>query len=127
MPISHERLGFFSQQLIQSMQRDGLTPKAIAIDLGCSYEFVRRMIRAECLPSSVYLTRMCLLFRWNVDEIRKLIAIDKARKKFGRHFWIALGKNPKYEPLYILWPHLTPEEQDYFAGWLQYLVARKRK
>jgi hypothetical protein len=127
MTIAHEQLGFFSEHLVQSMTRQGISAKALAIELECSYEFVRRMIKTECLPSPLLLKRMCALFRWNRKETRKLILIDKARKKFGRNYWIWLGKNPDHERFYILWHFLSPAEQQYFSEWLRYLVARKQR
>ena len=127
MAIAPARLGFFSEQLVQSMACQAVTAKALSIELGCSYEFVRRMIRAECLPSPSLLKRMCTVFRWNARETRNLVVIDRARRKFGRDFWVSLGKNPDYEPLYILWHFLSREEQEYFSEWLRHLVARKQR
>ena len=127
MAISHERLGFFSEHLVGSMARQGVSAKALAIELGCSYEFVRKMVKSESLPSFGRVKRLCSIFRWNAKETRTLIAMDRGRRKFGRQFWIASGRNPDYEPIYILWYFLSEKERDYFSGWLRYLVAWKQR
>jgi hypothetical protein len=51
------------------------------------------------------------LFRWDATKIEKLVLLDRCRTAYGPTFWIVLGNNPRYEPLYILWPYLTPAEQ----------------
>ena len=37
-----ERLGFFSEKLMDSMAKSGLSQKATAVRLGCSYKYVAR-------------------------------------------------------------------------------------
>jgi hypothetical protein len=127
MTIPREPVGFFSEHLAQNMARQGVTAKVLAIQVGCSYECVRKMVKTECLPSAGLLKRMAAAFNWNHKEARRLVAIDKGRRKFGRQFWITSGMNPDYEPIYILWYFLNEEEREYFADCLRCLVARKIK
>jgi hypothetical protein len=82
-----------------------------AVRLGCSYEYVRKMIRGESLPSPSLLNKLCSIFHWKTKKIERLVHLDKCRRQYGPIFWTVLGKNPRYEPLYILWPDLTPGEK----------------
>lgn len=121
-----EKLGFFSEHLAHSMARKGMTGNALATRLGCCYEHVRKMTKGDVLPSPVLLQRLCGVFRWSQTRMRRFVMIDRARKAFGDNFWIVLGKNPRLEPVYILWEFLTEEEKDYFMDCLRQLVARKQ-
>jgi hypothetical protein len=69
------------------------------------------MIRGESLPSPSLLNKLCSLFHWNTTKIEKLVRLDKCRREYGPTFWTLIGKNPRHEPLYMLWPYLTPDEQ----------------
>src|SRR6266481_3838433 len=90
---SMEQLGFFSEKLKDSMAKLELSPKAAAVTLGCSYEFVRKMIRSESLPSPELLAKLCSVFGWQVRRIEQLIRLDEARRKWGPAIWAVLGGN----------------------------------
>lgn len=120
-----EKLGFFSEWLADNMARKGLTSRKLAPKVGCSYEYVRKLVRSENLPSSDLLSRLCAFFERDEQESRKLVAVDRARKQLGPSYWVALGCNPKCEPIYILWPYLTRPEQEYFLKWLRFLGSTK--
>jgi len=120
-----ERLGFFSERLLHSMAALKLTPKRVAPRAGCSYEFVRRMTRGESLPSRELLTRLSVLFRWNVREIEGLVRADECRRKYGAAFWSVVGIDPKLEPIYILFPYLTPGERQMAVDLLRSYVGRQ--
>lgn len=105
-----ERLGFFSERLTHSMAALKLTAKKLAPLLGCSYEFVRRMIRCESLLSISLLDKMWPVFHWKKREIEKLIMADQCRRKYGSCFCKVLEIDPRMEPVYIPFPYLTPSE-----------------
>ena len=68
------------------------------------------------------------MFGWQVRTIERLVRLDEARRKWGPSFWTVLGKNPRCEPLYILWPYLTLGEQRLAVTFLRaYLAARENK
>jgi len=114
-----ERLGFFSERLLHGMAKLKISCKKLAPKLGCSYEYVRRMALSESFPSPKLLSKMCAVFCWNRGELQQLVMLDQCRKKFGPTFWLALGKNPRMEPVYILFPYFTPAEQDLFISLLR--------
>lgn len=120
-------LGFFSQRLLFSMSALKLTPKELAPRIGCSYEFVRRMLRSESLPSPLLLRRMSSVFRWNVRKIEELIRLDECRKKFGPTFWSVMGKDPRMEPVYILFPYLTAGERQMMVNFLRCIAEATTK
>jgi transcriptional regulator with XRE-family HTH domain len=120
-----KNLGFFSEQLAQGMARQGLTEKVLASELGCSYAHVRKMSCGEVLPSLPLLQRLCALLDFPERKLSRFVLIDRMRNHFGDSFWIAVGRDPKFESLYILWEFLTTEEKDYFTGCARLLVARK--
>jgi hypothetical protein len=105
-------LGFFSERLLQSMALQKITSRQLAPRIGCSYEFVRRMTRGESLPSAKLLGKICSLFRWSRTEANELVRVDECRRKFGTVFWTSIGKNPRMEPVYILFPYFTDGEQN---------------
>lgn len=120
-----EKLGFFSERLLDSMSKSRLSQKTTAVRLGCSYEYVRKMIRGESLPAPTLLKRLCSLFRWDATKIEKLVLLDRCRRQYGPTFWIVLGKNPRYEPLYILWPYLTTTEQQMVVHLMRSCILEK--
>jgi transcriptional regulator with XRE-family HTH domain len=120
-----ERLGFFSEKLMDGMAQSGWSQKTTAVRLGCSYEYVRKMVRGDSLPAPTLLKRLCSLFRWDATKIEKLVLLDRCRKQYGPTFWTVLGKNPRYEPLYILWPYLTPAEQQMVVHLMRTWIAQK--
>jgi hypothetical protein len=68
------------------------------------------MIRGESLLAATLLKRLCSLFRWEATKIENLVLLDRRRRQYGPTFCAVLGKNPRYEPLYMLWPYLIPAE-----------------
>lgn len=121
-----EKIGFFSEQLADGMARQRVTAKALADTLGCSYEHIRKLLVGDVLPSSHLLLQLCAIFGWSEKKLRRFVMIDRVRKQFGDSFWRVLGRNPKYEALYILWEFLTDYEKDYFTACLRMLIARKQ-
>jgi hypothetical protein len=120
-------LGFFSEQLADSMARKNLTGKALAPRVMCSYEYIRKMLNGQSVPAIPLLRRLCAEFGWSEREVCRFVMIDQARKRFGDTFWIVLGKTPQLEPLYILWEYLTPEEREFFVELLRLIVNRQQK
>jgi hypothetical protein len=125
MRVSMEKLGFFSEKLMDAMAKSGWSQKMTAVRLGCSYEYVRKMIRGESLPSSTLLKRLCSLFRWDATRIEKLVLLDRCRRQYGPTFWTVLGRNPRCEPLYILWPYLTTSEQQMVVHLMRSWILEK--
>lgn len=109
------------------MARHNLTAKALAPRVKCSYENIRRMLDGQSLPSLRLLRRLCKTFGWTEKKLRRFVMMDQARRKFGDTLWIMQGRNPRWEPLYILWEFLTPEERDFFADYLRFLLDRKQR
>ena len=120
-----EHLGFFSERLLHGMATRKLPAKKLAPRVGCSYEFVRRMVRSESLPSPGLMMRMCSVFLWKPKEIEELIRVDRCRRKFGTTFWSVLGINPRMEPVYILFPYLTDDEKQLIVDMLRAYLAAK--
>lgn len=121
-----EKIGFFSEQLTHGMARQGVTAKALAETLGCSYEHVRKMQLGKDFPSLTIVRRLCEVFGWSERRLLRFVLMDRMRKQFRNCFWIVLGKNPQHEALYILWEFLTDNEKDYFTACLRMLIARKQ-
>jgi len=60
------------------------------------------------------------------NENRKASALGQVSKAvWAESFWTVLGKNPQYEPLYILWPYLTPAEQQMVVHLTRTWIAQK--
>jgi|SRR5580704_1475631 hypothetical protein len=83
------------------------------------------MIRGESLPAPTLLKRLCSLFRWDATKVEKLVLLDRRRRQYGPTFWTVLGKNPRYEPLYKLWPYLAPAEQQLVIHLMRTYIAEK--
>jgi transcriptional regulator with XRE-family HTH domain len=120
------KLGFFSELLIDSMARQGITAKVLAERAGCSYEHVRKLTRSEVLPSPILLRNLRDIFGWGGKRVTRFVRWDQGRKKFGDSFWVLSGRNPKYEEFYIIWAFLTREEKQLTEDYLRFLIARKQ-
>jgi len=70
---------------------------------------------------------MCSLFQWKLQKIEELVRLDKCRKKFGSAFWSAIGKDPRMEPVYILFPYLTKGEQQMIVNLLRLIAEAGTK
>jgi hypothetical protein len=100
-----ERLGFFSEKLMDGMAKSGSPQKTTAVRPGCSYEYVRKMIRGESLPAPTLLKRLCRCSGGTQRKLKgwcSLVFLDRCRRQYRPTFWIVLGNNPRYEPLICL-------------------------
>lgn len=121
-----ERIGFFSELMLDGMARQGMSATALARLAGCSYEHVRKLSRSEVLPSPRLLAKMREIFHWKANRAARFVRFDQGRKKFGKYFWLRLGLNPEYEDFYILWEFLNEEQRTLALDLLRFYVARKQ-
>jgi len=122
-----EQFGFFSEQLAISMAQEGITSKALAARVGCSYEHVRRMLLGTGLPSLPLLRRLCGVLGWSERKVHKFVVLDRERREFGDAFWRVQGMDPRGDGVYILWAFLTKEERQYFTEWFRFIAARRQE
>jgi len=119
--------GFFSMYLCEEMARQGVTAKSLATKVGCSYEHIRKITGAEVLGSPSLIKKLCEALRLSEKHAQKLVRLDQARRLGGKHFWEFLGKDPRGEPLYIMWPYLTDQQKDLLVVTVKYLAAKKQE
>jgi|HubBroStandDraft_4_1064222.scaffolds.fasta_scaffold394261_1 hypothetical protein len=120
-----DRMGFFSEKLNDAMRQRDLSGHSVAELANCSYEHVRKLMRAEALPSVGLVSVLATIFRWNAKDTRELVKLDKARSKFGAEFWRFVGKDPSVEPFYIMSPYLTDEEREFFLARMRHCINRR--
>jgi len=87
--------------------------------------YVRKMIRGESPPAPTLLKRLCSLFRWDATKIEKLVLLYRCRRQYGPTLWTVLGKNPRYEPLYIPWLYSAPADQQMVIHLMRTYIAEK--
>jgi hypothetical protein len=99
-----ERLGFFSEKLMNGMAKSGWSQKTTAVRPGCSYEYVRKMIRGESLPAPTLLKKALSLFRSDATKIEKLVLLDRCRRHMGRPSGLFSATIPV--TIALIYPHL---------------------
>jgi len=108
--ISMDKLGFFCEKLMDGMAKSGLSQKMTAVRLGCSYEYVRKMIRGERLPSPSLLNKLCSIFHWKTKKIERLVHLEVSKA-----IWANLLDCSRQEPALRAALHvvavLTPGEK----------------
>ena len=109
--MAAHRERFLAVLVERHMRQRALSVNALAGRLGCTYEQVRKIRRGQALPSEPMLRLLCRVLGMDLKRAKKMVVADKLLNKFGRTVWQVAGKNPDYEPFYVLWPFLTRQER----------------
>ena len=125
--MESDRMGFFSTKLADAMDRDDISARHLAAQVDCCYEHIRKLLRAEVLPSSRLARRLCRVFKWKEGDVRELVLLDDARIRYGEVFWRAQGKDPRVEPFYIIGPYLTDEQHSFLIETARRFAAANEK
>ena len=118
-------VGFFALRLEFAMSDAELSCHDVAARIECSYEHIRKLIRAEALPSKPLLKELCRITRMDSIEARRLVTLDFCRHKYGSAFWSTLGRRPENDEFYVLWHFLTPFERHFFMEQIKWYVRKR--
>ena len=125
--VKSEQMGFFSTKLADAMDKRSVSARRLAAEVDCCYEHVRKLLRAEALPSPRLARELCRVFKWKQGDVRGLVLLDHLRKRHGEVFWRAQGKDPKVEPFYIIDPYLTDEQHSFLMETARRCVTANRR
>lgn len=108
---------FFSQRIQLGMQRmseqtgENWDIRKLSGVLDVSYEYLRRIVRGEQLPSPSMRNLLGEILKIDKTELKTLYAADKIRRDYGTIPLEIAGKNPELEPIARVWEYLTDEHK----------------
>jgi hypothetical protein len=73
----------FANRVEQQMRDKGFEVINVADMTEATYEHVRRIVRGDSFPSPYFLRVLCEKLDLDMVEMKKLIAVDKIRAKYG--------------------------------------------
>lgn len=108
--------GFTAALLRCLFAERGLSIRQIAEATEQTFEFVRKVLRGECLPSKTCLSDWCRRFEFKRQTFAEPLLADRMAHELGPHVWTAVGKNPELAEVYALWPYWSDEDRRLFVA-----------
>lgn len=107
----HEMMTLVGEKINEAMESKGMSIRDLSVELGSTYEHVRKIVRGGAVPSKYMLTSICAALKLNPKEMEKLATADRIRHKFGKIPIELSGKNPEMEAIERAWPHLSEDHK----------------
>lgn len=93
------------------LEQHGLSIRDFAIQLDMTYEFARKIIRGESLPSKPMLKQVAAEFEIEVTPLLKDLVADQITKRYGTVPLELAQKKPGMAAIERHWDALTTEQQ----------------
>jgi transcriptional regulator with XRE-family HTH domain len=114
------------QYLSDAMARAGLSIKELAERCDVSYEYIRRLVRGEGLPSKHMLRVIAAEVGADRKEVERLLVADSIRRDYGKVPLEISGKNPDAELFERHISELTPDQREALEAMLMMFVKQNR-
>lgn len=116
-----------AEVLTARMQELKLSIAELAEKVGTSYEYVRKIVKGDTVPSEFMVRELSEALKINRAELERLTVADRIRVKFGTIPLELAGKNPELEPLERVWNHLSQEHKADLIAQAQAWAKRDRE
>ena len=116
-----------AEVLTARMQELKLSIAELAEKVGTSYEYVRKIVKGDTVPSEFMVRELSEALKINRAELELLTVADRIRVKFGTIPLELAGKNPELEPLERVWNHLSQEHKADLIAQAQAWAKRDRE
>jgi len=90
--------GKVATMLDEKMQELGLGIRDVAAQVDISYEFARRLVKGEALPSKWVLLVLSEKLNLDKSELEQAAVADRIQAKFGDAALKLAGKDPEIQP-----------------------------
>jgi len=104
--------GTLARRLRDLMQEQGLSIRSLAAKLKVSYEYTRRIMNGETVPSRATLSLLSTELELPFEELEKLAAWDKLRRKHGSLFVELTGQDLELQAIQMVWEDLNAQHKD---------------
>jgi hypothetical protein len=102
----------FADVLEARMKEQNVSIKDLSDRTEATYETIRLLVRGGSFPSLYLLRVICDVLLMNYDDMKLLVATEKAHKKLGHA--LASFPDPAFAPAGTAWAKLTPKQQKDF-------------
>jgi len=104
-----------------------VSKRTLAHAVGASYEYVRRVVGGQSVPSKSMVHDLATALKIREDELQRIVTADRIRLKFGTIPLELAGKNPELEPLEMVWSHLSQDHKADLIAQAQAWAKRDRE
>lgn len=117
----------FGQYLMDKMKTEGVSIRELSAKAEITYEYVRKLVRGQALPSVHMLRILCDVLNMNRHEAKRLVVADRIRKDYGTIPIELAGKNPDAEFFDRNISRLSAEQRRYLETQLKMLLRKNQK
>jgi transcriptional regulator with XRE-family HTH domain len=122
----------FARELrkLMNAQEPKLSIRDLAMTLGSSYEFIRKLVNGEAFPSKYFITSMAKTFEVSEERLKELVTRDQVARKYG-DLTIKTPlpySDPELAVIEKSWPSLTdPQKKTVLSLIKSALVENRRR
>jgi transcriptional regulator with XRE-family HTH domain len=113
--------------LTKRMAELKVSKRELAETVGTTYEYVRRMVNGDAVPSRLMVRPLAEALKINKEELDRIATADRIRIKFGTIPLELAGKNPELEPLERVWNYLSQDHKADLIAQAQAWAKRDRE
>jgi transcriptional regulator with XRE-family HTH domain len=109
--VNIDSAGRFGTAFHAALEKQGMSLVEFARQIDGSYEYYRKVLRAQMFPNKLLLPKICKMLKMNVSEAEIMIDQDKLERRLGKKaFNAATGRSPHASEFDALIPHLTEQQ-----------------
>lgn len=112
-----------SDRLNAALENKGMSLQELADATDMSYEYVRRLVKGEAVPSVRVLRDLARVLSLDQQALIDDANADRLKARMGDQFEKMLGKNPELAPIERFWDRLTEEQKQTVTTLVRTLAA----
>ena len=117
----------FGTKLQEALDKKSMQIRDASDLIGSTYEYMRKMVRGQALPSKYMLRTLCDKLGMDFDEAERLVAADHMQKKHGGIPMELAGISPELEPFQRGWVKLTKDQKNHLLTTLRTFLTHNRR
>jgi transcriptional regulator with XRE-family HTH domain len=118
--------GRFGNAMAQAMEQRGFTLQTLAVEVGATYEHLRKLLKGIAYPSKSLLKELSGVLGVKYLDMDKLVTADKLEHKFGENLFSYMGSTQRLADYEELVPHLTQDQHEMFLTQMRAVVKTNR-
>lgn len=125
--ITMQPSGRFGQMFADAVKEKGISLRDLAVKTDHTYEQMRKLWLGQTSPSDSLLKEICKVLGADLKSMQEAATADRMERRFGKHAYNVLGKDPRIADIEDLLPQLTDAEWTMFTGQIRGYVNQKRR
>ena len=118
--------GALADTLTRAFRDKDLSISRASEALGVSYEYVRKLLKGEALPSGHTLGDLASITGVSLKALEQVATADRIRIKYGKTLAEFAHKNPELDPIERSWPFLTQDQRQTVIQLVQTLASQNK-